>query len=160
MNIHALMRGGLAALAVLFLCSGGFAQTDMLSTLENHEPAKTQTALPTKSAGSVATETVKPAASGDVFAKFFERINALFAKLNSLASRVNELMDRLAKAKARNAIPAKATSSSSPGSNSSSSSTAASSSGSGESAALNAWKGGKLSPEKFCALLGPVAAAS
>lgn len=31
---------------------------------------------------------------------------------------------------------------------------------SGESAELNAWTGGKLSPAKFCALLGPVAAAS
>ncbi len=32
--------------------------------------------------------------------------------------------------------------------------------GAGESAELNAWKGGRLSPERFCALLGPVAAAS
>ncbi|HOY65387.1 MAG TPA: glucosaminidase domain-containing protein [Candidatus Ozemobacteraceae bacterium] len=32
--------------------------------------------------------------------------------------------------------------------------------GANESAELNAWQGGRLSPERFCALLGPVAAAS
>jgi len=51
-------------------------------------------------------------------------------------------------------LPAGATSSPTPAP------TTPSTPGSGESADLNAWKGGRLSPERFCALLGPVAAAS
>ncbi|HEY9070109.1 MAG TPA: glucosaminidase domain-containing protein [Candidatus Ozemobacteraceae bacterium] len=49
-----------------------------------------------------------------------------------------------------------------PGSNSTpaSSNTTPSNPGANESAELNAWQGGRLSPERFCALLGPVAAAS
>ncbi|HNW33931.1 MAG TPA: glycoside hydrolase family 73 protein [Candidatus Ozemobacteraceae bacterium] len=148
------LRSLMAVIAIGMMYTGAFAQ-DMLTTLENHDPVKDQATAPAVGTGGAqpAKDAAASSASNSVFTKFLERINALFAKLDSLASRVNQLMDRLAKARASTAATATTGASSA-------AKPAASSSGTGESAALNAWKGGKLSPAKFCELLGPVAAAT
>ncbi len=154
MNIHfrSVLRPGIAVLLMVALCSNAVAQSDMMSTLENHQPEKQGVQIGVGAGGDASQS---PAAVAtvptDVFSKFLDRVNKLFEKLNSLASRVNQLIDRLAKARAP-----KSTS----GGSSSGSKPPASTAGNGESAALNAWKGGKLSPAKFCELLGPVAAAT
>ncbi|OQA05321.1 MAG: Exo-glucosaminidase LytG precursor [bacterium ADurb.Bin374] len=157
-KIHPVLRPGIVLLLMIALCSCSFAQSDMLSTLENHQPEKQGVQIGVGSGGDASQ---KPAAvamvPNDTFSKFMDRINALFAKLNSLASRVNQLIDRLAKAKtAKNNTGANVSAKPAP----SGSKPAVSTSGNSESAALNAWKGGKLSPAKFCELLGPIAAAT
>ena len=152
MNIHfpSVLRPGIAVLLMAALCSSVFAQSDMMSTLENHQPEKQGVRIGVGAGGDISQNPAAPVPN-DVFTKFLDRVNKLFAKLNSLASRVNQLLDRIAKAKA---------SPNTSGGSSNGSKQPASKPGSGESAALNAWKGGRLSPAKFCELLGPVAAAT
>ncbi|HOT29449.1 MAG TPA: glucosaminidase domain-containing protein [Candidatus Ozemobacteraceae bacterium] len=154
MNIHVRqpLRSGIAVLLMIAVCSCSLAQSDLMSILENHQPEK-QGAQVGGGAGGDASRNpaVATTVSGSVFANFLDRVNRLFAKLNVLASRVNRLIERLATAKTP-----KSTSGGSPGG----SKPKASAPGNGESSSLNAWKGGKLSPAKFCELLGPVAAAT
>lgn len=172
MNVHAIASERLsrpslfrsiflAVIAAVVMASGAYAQSDAMTTLENHQPEK-QGVLQGMGAGGD-TAQASSAISADVYASFIERINTLFAKLNSLASRVNELLDRLAKAKANGSTSSSGTTPSSGASGTTGSSTSSSTSSavSAEaSAALAAWKGGKLSPDKFSALFGPIAHAS